>query len=305
MLPRIALFLSVLTLPFTVSAQEQDARPAAGVEVFYSSDSDDTSVLRTALDFDLLNKGNVERIGFRFEKAWYEPTGLATEERERFFVRLAENGRDWNGNALIGTDGDTIIGSLSINDNSRFRKEVFIERDIIETPLGLERGLYSTFAGAAIDLPLDERNVLTVLGGFQEFTGKNSRIHLRANYVHVVKPDWGLSVQLRGRYFRSSDPNEFDYYSPRNYAQVLPVVQLRRFVSGWQLLAAGGIGVQRDTGSDWRQANFAQLRVTSPASASAWFVSGEMTYTQTPGNSSVLGLNYDYLQSRLSVTRRF
>ena len=31
----------------------------------------------------------------------------------------------------------------------------------------------------------------------QDFTGDN----LRLNYIHVVKPKWGLSAQVRTRYF--------------------------------------------------------------------------------------------------------
>lgn len=297
-----------MVFPATLSAQEAQATAqsmAAGFDVFYSSDSDNTSVLRTALDFDLRNDGEGERVGLRLEKAWYEPAGLATQERERTFLKLTSAGRLWSWEALVGTDGDTVIGSASIHDNSSYRKEFFIERDIIETPIGLERGIYSTFAGGAIDLPLDERNVVSLLTGLQVFSGDNARLHLRANYIHVVKSEWGLSVQLRGRYFRSSEPGEFDYYSPRHYAQVLPVLQMRRFVDGWQLLAAGGIGGQRDSATDWRQANFAQLRVNSPTRESPWSVSAELTYTQTPSNSAILSNGYDYFQSRLTVARRF
>ncbi|MGQ7828482.1 hypothetical protein [Altererythrobacter sp. Z27] len=305
---RGAIALGALALPGVLSAQAEQgvgASQAAGVEVFYSSDSDDTSVLRTALDLDFRNDGAGDRIGLRLEKAWYEPSGLLTEERERAYLRFATKGNAWTWETLIGTDGDDLIGSVSIHDDSRYRKEFFVERDIVETPMGLESGIYSTFAGAAIDIPLDERNVMTVLTGAQLFTGDNVRLHLRGNYVHVLKPEWGLSVQMRGRYFRSSDPGEFDYYSPRSYAQLVPVVQLRRFVDGWQLLAAGGIGIQKDSATDWQQANFAQLRVISPASGSPWSVSGELTYTQTPANGAVLGEGYDYVQSRLSVMRRF
>jgi hypothetical protein len=135
---------------------------------------------------------------------------------------------------------------------SRFRKELFVEREIVETPLGISRGIYYTFAGAAIDLPADDRNIFTAFAGIQDFTGDNVRFHVRGSYVHVVKPEWGLSAQLRGRYFRSTAPGEFDYFSPRWYAEVLPVLQMRRFVSGWQLLGAAGYGAQRDSASKWR-----------------------------------------------------
>lgn len=290
---------------FAAPAMAQDEGSAVGAEVFVSTDSDDTTVLRTALDFDLRNTVEGSRLGLRLEKAWYDPRGLGTDERERIFFHAAgDNPEGWDWFARVGTDGDSVIGSASINDHARFRKEVFIERDVVETPLGLERGIYATFLGAAIDMPADDRNVFTVLAGVQEFTGENLRLHLRGNYIHVVRPEWGLSLQLRGRYFRDSDPGEFDYFSPEYYVQVLPVVQLRRFVDGWQLLAAGGIGTQRDSETDWQQANFAQARIVSPE-RSAWSVFGEATFAQTPGNGAVLSDGYDYFQTRLALLRRF
>lgn len=305
-LKRTLLGAGLCALPaLPLAAQELEPAPAAGTELFVSSDSDDTEVVRLALDFDLRNMGEDERLGVRVEKAWYNPQDTGTRERERVYLRYSDSGGGWNWSALVGTDGDTVIGSASVHDNSRFRKEAFIERDVVETQRGLDEGIYSTFIGAAIDLPADDNNIFTVLGGVQTFTGDNVRLHARANYVHVADADLGLSLQLRGRYFRDSDPGEFDYYSPRWYAQVLPVVQLRRFTGGWELLGAGGIGLQRDANSGWRQANFAQARVRSPRNADDWSVFGEITYTDTPANNGALGDGYSYVQGRLGVYRRF
>jgi hypothetical protein len=296
---------AVAALPLPAVAQDIEPAPAIGADVFVSSDSDNTDILRTGVDFDLRNAGDDERIGIRVEKAWYDPQNVGTRERERIFARYATTISDWNISVLAGTDGHTIIGSASVHDNAPFRKEFFIERDVIETQRGLDEGLYSTFIGAAIDLPIDDRNVLTVLGGVQEFTGANLRLHARANFVHVLKPESGLSLQLRGRYFEDSDPREFDYYAPGWYAQVLPVIQLRRFIDGWELVGAGGIGAQRDKASDWRQSNFAQFRFSSPRDANNWSAFGEITYTDSPSNSGSVGSGYSYVQGRLGISRRF
>lgn len=301
---RSGFFALALALPSAALSQDIQSSSALGGEVFVSTDSDDTTIVRTAVDFDLRNAGQANRLGIRLEHAWYELRGQPTEERDRIFVQIADRAQGWNWAARVGTDGSSIIGSISANDNARFRKEIFVERDVVETPIGLDRGIYSTFAGAAIDLPVDDRNIFTALVGAQEFTGDNWRLHLRGNYVHVVDPELGLSAQIRALYSRNSVPREFDYYSPRYFAQVLPVVQIRRFVDGWQLLAAGGIGIQQDSETDWRQANFAQLRITSPERGQ-WSVSGEAIFSQTPGSSAVIGPGYDYFQSRLLISRRF
>jgi hypothetical protein len=273
--------------------------------VFVSTDSDDTTVVRTAIDFDLRNQGPERRLGVRLEKAWYDPVGSGTRERARVFLQAADAAGGWNWSARIGTDGNSLIGGASVHDSARFRKEFFIERDIVETRQGIDDGIYSTFGGAAIDLPASERTVFTALAGVQEFTGDNVRFHLRGNAVHVIAPEIGLSAQLRGRYFHSTEPGEFDYYSPRWYAQVLPVAQIRRFVGGWELVGAGGIGLQRDSGSDWRRSDYAHVRFRNPRNSPSWLVQGDLTFTNAPSDSAAAGASYSYFETRLSLLRRF
>ena len=286
---------------------QDTTRPAVGADLFYSTDSDDTEVVRAAAEFDLRNYGENDRLGLRVERAWYTPQGQDTTSDDRVFVQLGKEIGDWQVRARVGTDMHTIIGALSANDQAKFRKEVFLERDIVPTPRGLDdTPIYSTFGGAAIDIPLNERNVVNLLAGYQTFTGDNERVHLRGTYIHVLKPEWGLSAQLRGRYFNSSTPREFDYYSPEYYIQVLPVLQLRRWLGeGWMVQAAGGIGAQKDDVSDWRQSNYAQLRVESPRGDYDWAVNGEVTYSNQPSDNAVAGSGYDYFQTLLGVTKRF
>jgi hypothetical protein len=281
------------------------ARPAVGTEIFYASDSDGNEVVRAALNVDLRNAGENDHVGFSLEKAWYRPATGGDQSRERAFVTAAGERGKWQWHARVGTDGDNVIGSIALNDTKPLRKEFFVERDIVETRQGLQRGIYATFLGAALDLPVDDRNSFTTLVGAQKFSGDNVRLHLRGSYIHIVKPDWGLSVQLRGRYFTNSDPREFDYYSPRWFAEMLPVVQIRRFIGGWELLGVGGIGAQRDSDSKWRQSRFAQFRVRSPARASKWSVNGALTYTNTPAFTATSDSGYSYLQVSLGISRRF
>jgi len=285
--------------------RERAAGHAVGTELFYSSDSDGTEVARAALDGDLRFVSQNEYLGIRVERAWYNPSDRGWESRDRVFLRAADRLGDWQARARIGTDGDTVIGAVSINDEAPIRKEFFVERDIIETAQGLDLGLYSTFLGAAVDLPADERNVITALAGVQTFTGDNVRLHLRGSYIHVLRPEWGLSAQLRGRYFHSSDPGEFDYYSPRWYAELLPVLQLRRFLGGWEVVGAGGIGMQRDSESDWRSSRYLHARFRSPLNSSAWAAFGAFTYTNTPSVTATSDSGYSYVQFNLGVSRRF
>lgn len=303
----IALVAALGVLPVT-PAIAQDAgddaaapRHAVGVDIFASTDADDTDVIRAGINLDPVYKGPDDYLGVRVEKAWYRPLGLATTEKERVFLRYANGSGGWKWNAQVGTDGDTVIGAASIHDESPYRKEFFIERDIVETPRGVNEGIYYTFVGAALDVPVDDRNSFTVMAGAQEFTGKNVRLHARANYVHVLKPEWGLSAQFRTRYFRSTEPREYDYYSPRWYVQALPVLQLRRYSGGWRYMVAGGVGVQRDAVSDWRASYYAAAEVTSPSVGRNWYLKAAALYNNIPQNSGA----YDYGQLTIGLTRSF
>ena len=278
--------------------------PAVAFEHFQSSGSDGSEVARAALELGVGDAQDTRSIGLRIERAGYNPSGRGWESRDRIFVRGAEKLGNWQLRARVGTDGDSLIGSASLNDDSKFRKEFFVERDIVETRQGLDRGLYSTFAGAAVDLPVDDRNVFTALAGVQAFTGDNVRTHLRASYIHVLDPKIGLSAQLRGRWFRNSDPREFDYYSPRWYAEILPVAQVRRFVRGWEMVGAAGVGLQRDSGSNWRASRYAHARFRSPP-RSGWSLNGNLTYTNTPSATGSPGSGYRYVQATLGVSKRF
>ena len=275
---------------------------AAGADVFYSTDADHTEVARAGINLDFGYRDPDHHWGIRLEKAWFNPVGRGWEGRERVYLRGAGDLSAWKWSGQIGTDGHTAIGSASIHDEARFRKEFFLEREILETRQGLDRGIYYTFGGAALDLPVNDRNIITAVAGLQEFTGENLRSHLRANYVHVLKPEWGLSAQLRTRYFHDSVPHEYDYYSPRWYAQVLPVLQMRRTTdSGWRYLVAGGLGSQRDSDSGWRRSSYLTAQVTAPARGK-WAGNAAVLFSETP---TTAGQSYNYLQLTAGLTRAF
>ena len=297
----------ILTAACTAHAQEAEVRrgesPSAGLELFASTDSDDTSVVKLLGRILLVDHGPDKFVGVAIEQSWFKPIGQETRKDQRMYVDVADKlGDTWLWRARVGTDGHTWLGSASIR-SSNWSKEFFLEREIVETPRGVDEGIYYTFAGASFDLPASTRDTLNFIAGVQEFTGNNVRLHVRGNYVHVVKPELGLSLQLRGRVFHSTRPNEFDYYSPKNFVQLLPVVQMRRFdSSGWMYLAAAGVGLQRATRSDWQAAKLAELRVESPRAAYGFRAFAQIQYS----NNSLSGAgDYHYLMTRVGLTGRF
>ena len=273
-----------------------------GVEGFYSSDADGTEIAKSGVDLDFSHTDGEHYQGISLEQARFRPFGQDWIEDHRAYWRFADSGGKWKWNGRIGSDGRTLLGNASVHDEVARRQEYFVEREIVETPIGLRQRLYSTYAGAAYDLPFDDRNILATVLGVQDFTGRNVRVQYRGNFVHVIAPAWGLSAQFRLRYFHDSVPGEFDYFSPRWYAQAVPTLQLRRYVDGWRYAIAAGYGRQRSANSKWHDARFMEASVSSPKEGHDWFFQAGFIYSNTPVNS---GFTYDYKQLTLSIGRSF
>lgn len=289
----------------TPEAQEQLAfQPSAGFEVWSSTDSDETEVVKVLGRALWHFEGRDEFQGIAIERVWFKPQGQRARKHERIYFDLADDlDGKWLWRTRIGTDGHTIVGSVTVRD-STWAREVFVEREIIETQRGVDEGLYYTLVGGSLDIPASERDVFNAMVGVQEFTGKNERLLVRGSYVRVIEPKKGLSAQLRGRYFYSTSPGEFDYYSPRHFIQLLPVVQLRRFDSaGWMYLVAIGYGVQKANGTRWQDARLVDVRVESPAISRILHAFGQLQYA----NSSLSGgaADYYHVMTRAGLSVRF
>lgn len=299
---RLAACVAVLSAA-PAMAQEADlpSRPGAGVEAFASTDSDKTDIFKLEAR-GFVDYRDPERYrGVAFEQAWFKPLGQTTITARRAYLLAADHAGDWRWNARVGSDGHTVLGGAELR-SADWRQDYFIERDLVESKQGIEKRLYSTFLGASFDLPAGRRDSFTVMGGVQEFTGQNVRLHLRANAIHVLDEKAGLSVHLRGRYFHSTRPHEYDYYSPRDYVQVLPMLQLRRVHNDWEYRLQGAFGAQWATGEGWRDARYANLRIQSPHSGRGWDVHAELTYSNV---ANMTGVGYDYVSARLGVATAF
>ncbi|MFZ5719723.1 MAG: hypothetical protein ACOY5Y_09710 [Pseudomonadota bacterium] len=295
---------AVLALTLTAAAGSAEAEsegPAAGVDVFASSDADDTAVAKIGLNLDWRWAGPDDHQGLRVETVRFRPLGGDGVDDLRVYYQFADQTTDWVWKARLGTDGDTLLGAINLRDRS-YRTEVFAEREIIETPQGLMRGLYYTFVGAASDIRLGGRSNLAIVGAVQAFTGRNERLHLRGNLVRELGEDWGLTAQIRARYFHSTRPGEFDYFSPRDHVQVMPTLQVRRRLNGWRYTVAAGLGAQRQTGGRWRSARALNAEIASPATAAGWSFNSTVAYSDTPTGA---GYTYEYRQVSVALTRAF
>ncbi|HEY2836733.1 MAG TPA: hypothetical protein VGI89_09205 [Rhizomicrobium sp.] len=284
------------------AAEEEGPHQAAGFDIFGSSDADHFQVLKTGISYFPEYENTQNYLGARLEHFLFSSDTGGSGHAERGFANFAGSTDDWNWGGTAGTDGRTLLGSVNAFTQGTIRQEYFVNRDLVETPLGFNRGIYFTFFGGSYDIPLDDRNTVTALVGAQTFSGKNYRLHLRSTYVYVLDPDWGLSLQFRAKYFWDSQPREFDYFSPRWYMEGIPTLQMRRFYDRWQFLVAAGYGARRNNGATWQGAGLAQVSVISPRFGSNWVIDASFLYSNQPIAASYA---YTYEQATVSLIRRF
>lgn len=260
-----ALALLLLVAPLAQAGEGMRA------DFFASDAADDTWLVRSGASWLYRYEGPHDYRGVGVERLRLHVPGGDAVDRDRAYFLFADGRGDWTWDGRVGGDGHTVIGNASLVHDVPKRQEFFVERDLVETRRGLE-GLHHTFVGAAFDQPIGEadRQVATWLVGVQDFDGGNVRGHLRGRYTAVLSPRLGLSAQLRARAFHDGTPGQADYYSPRWFAEVMPVLQWRRFRAGWRWQVAAGVGRQRDSASGWRPARHAEFSVTSPETKRDW-----------------------------------
>lgn len=294
--------LLLALMPAAAVAQTEEPSQAVGFDIFASSDADHSDVLKLGLTYDFAYTDLEHYQGIRLETFTFAAKGTHTTTKLRGYYNFAGTGDRWKWNGTIGTDGHSVLGSGSFYTDEAFRQEYFASRDLVETPLGVSQKLYSTFVGAAYDVPLDDSNTITALAGVQKFDGDNWRLHLRGRYIYAVAPDWGLSLQLRTRYFQNSSPHEYDYFSPRWYFEAIPTIQLRRFYHRWQYTVAVGWGGRRDADMNWRSAALADVAIVSPSIGQDWYMKAGFTYSDMPVSA---GYAYSYEQATVSILKKF
>lgn len=285
-------------------AMSADNTMAVRPKTFYSSDADGSEVWKTSLGWDWTRRDREHWLGIDVEYAKFSGNDWSHQERRGYahaagtFGAAKISDDTWRWQGRMGSNGHTVLGSASLNTEGPQRREIFFERELLETRGGTERGQMYNFLGAAIDQPFGARWSGTALAGLQTFSDDNLRTHMRGNLVYAVLPEQGLSAQLRTRYFRNSEAYEGNYYSPDWYAQGLGVVALRRVVRGYTGRMAVGLGRQRSSDEDWKRARLVELGFESPRwrQSSLSFTAG---YTDTPVASSTGTTSYSYRYATL------
>lgn len=296
-----ALALAAVAPAAMAQTPPDEGKQAVRTDVWVGSDADGNEARKLALGWDIEHRDIEHWWGVKVEHARFSGRGWHDGQDRLFLSGAGDAGSQWQWEGDVGTNGDDLIGRASIHSRDAYRKEFFIERDVLETRNGVAQGWVQTFAGAGIDVPMGDRWSASGVAGVQDFdVGDNRRTHLRGNLVFAVAPEQGLSLQLRTRYYRNSEPREADYYSPRWYGEALGVVGWRRYVGGYQYTARASLGRQRSAGDSSRRARMLEVGMETPRWKNAW-LRLDAGYTDTPVLTDTGTDSYSYRYTRLQA----
>lgn len=299
-----------LMVSFMTPAAAEQTAMALRPEAFFSSDADGNVVWKSSLGWDWRHRDREHWMGIDLQHARFSGEGWSHAE-ERLYARAAGtlgsaalSDESWRWHARIGSNGHTALGSMSLNTEGPNRRELFFEREALETRAGVERRQMYNFLGAALDHPFDARLSGTALAGWQTFGDGNERLHLRANLVFAALPEQGLSLQVRTRYSHNSEPYLGGYYSPGWYGEALGVIAMRRVVHGYSWRAVAGLGRQRSADEHWKRARLLEFGFESPRwrRSSVRLIAG---YTDTPVVNSNGSGSYRYRYGMLESVIAF
>lgn len=253
----LPLLLSCAALPnagFSATDIAATRSDAAGGSVGYSSDSDNFTVKRASAQYFGSYTNADNKTGVRFGENFYARQNWARQGQHLSLVthhidRTTRNG--WSLEAGLNQQGSH---TLAVADAS-YRKvlsgmttlELFANRDYVETVAGLEAGTHFTFIGASSDVVVNERVTLVGLVGEQIFSDDNRRSHLRGRLIFQPMLDFGLTLQVRARYFensKSATNTGGTYFNPRDYDELMLAVGWRQRIEGWQTKLTAGVGRQ-------------------------------------------------------------
>lgn len=243
----------------TCAAQEGEDKAAAksnmafGPEVFVTNDSDHFQSRRVSAEFFPAFEHGDRYLGFRLGEYQYKQDGWRRNGKKlSFLARSVETRTADGGNMEVGVfeqGGHTLLtldGSYRISPTKTTAVEFIVNRDWVETPKSLDRGIDFSIVGVAVDQLIGDHVTLVGLLGQQYFSDGNRRDLGRFRVIYQPSLDLGLTLQLRYRTYRSTHEDvDRAYFNPKNYSETMFAVGWRKRFNGWTASVTAGLGNEK------------------------------------------------------------
>lgn len=91
---------------------------------------------------------------------------------------------------------------------------VSVERDVVNSELGLQKGLSYTAVALVGDHAFGEKFNVGISAGIAQFSNDNRRAMLRTRWNYSLSEAHGLNVYVKTRSYQNSNPYRPEYFSP-------------------------------------------------------------------------------------------
>lgn len=111
---------------------------------------------------------------------------------------------------------DYLVGTLDYLQHLRAGTSLGlgIERDAVNSQLGLQKGLSYTALALVADHAFSDQFTVGLSGGITVFSNSNNRPMLRTRWTYSLDERYGLNAFLKTRSYRNSNPYRPEYFSP-------------------------------------------------------------------------------------------
>jgi len=271
---------------------------AFGTEAFVTNDSDHFQSRRVSAEFFPAFENADRYLGIRLGEYNYQQDSWRRNGKKlSFLARSVETRTADGGNMEVGVfeqGGHTLLtldGSYRITPAKRTAVEFIVNRDWVETPKSLDRGIDFSIVGVAVDQGLGEHVTLVGLLGQQYFSDGNRRDLGRFRVIYQPSLDLGLTLQLRYRTYRSTHEDvDRAYFNPKSYSESMFAVGWRQRFNGWTASVTAGLGNEKINHEISQPTRLLDVNLQSPVRGSQVFRFG-FGYNRS---TSFSGPSYQY-----------
>mgnify|MGYP003575564142 CR=1 FL=1 len=226
---------------------------AFGSEVFLTDDSDNFQARRVSAEFFPAFEHADRYLGFRLGEYQYRQDSWRRNGQKVSFLARSVETRTTDGGTieagLFRQGGHTLLtldGSYRMSPTQSTAVEFIVNRDWVETPRALDRGIDFSLVGVAVDQGLGSHVTLVGLLGQQYFSDGNRRDLGRLRVIYQPSLDLGLTLQARFRTYRSTQEDVGRaYFNPKSYSETMLAVGWRHRFQGWTAAVTAGLGNEK------------------------------------------------------------
>lgn len=236
--------LLATTLLLAASAAHSQAPAAQHVStgIDASDDSDGFREYKPWAQYEAANSW-----GLRAAWQHYSINNWSTTGRSLYLTHRAQQGA-WSSNGRVGLNRSAahshIVGAWDgmYQFTAQTAAGMSVERDVVNSQRGLERGLTATTAVAVLDHQLHPRLSLGLAAGSTWFSDDNRRDVLRSRWTFTLHEPQGWYAYAITRHYQNSKPYQGAYFAPERFREATLGLLWKKAVSDHLVISAKPTG---------------------------------------------------------------